>query len=364
LIIDSVTKELAGTYTCQDLSSSEKPLSAELIVLEDHPSCKMNTSTQGVAINIPVLFSCGVSFVGNLAPVMKWTDELGQEIDMTFVHSNSSSLETGVIMTAAMPQLRSLTCRTYFQEPPVLPPAPILPAMNAPNYTSSWTSPVVETVYVKDCAEIKSLHSDVGNGVYFVKLTSDLDLTKVYCDMITAGGGWTVFQRRIFGSELFYRPWSEYAEGFGDVAGEFWLGNDNLNSLTVSEQYRLRVDLGDWQGEYRFAQYDNFRVATLTDKYRLAQLGRYSGDAGDAMTYHLGMQFSTYDDDNDAHNDINCAEGAHGGWWYRDCHNSNLNGEYNNTATAQGNTWYQWLGHEYPLRFTEMKIRPVTFSKH
>ena len=34
------------------------------------------------------------------------------------------------------------------------------------------------------------------------------------------------------------------------------------------------------------------------------------------------MKFSTYDVDNDIHNDINvnCASMASGGWWYRSCY--------------------------------------------
>ena len=57
-------------------------------------------------------------------------------------------------------------------------------------------------------------------------------------------------------------------------------GNDNLAALTGAKQYVLRVDLGDWDNNRRWAEYDNFRVLGAADKYQLFNLGAYSGDAG------------------------------------------------------------------------------------
>ena len=77
---------------------------------------------------------------------------------------------------------------------------------------------------------------------------------QVLCDMTTNGGGWTVFQRRLNGSVDFYRDWSSYKNGFGDLHDEFWLGNDNLHRLTAAGSVSLRVDLEDFEGNITYAE--------------------------------------------------------------------------------------------------------------
>ena len=57
-------------------------------------------------------------------------------------------------------------------------------------------------------------------------------------------------------------------------------GNDNLHLMTSGRRQRLRVDLADWEGNTRYAEYDNFAVGSAGEKYRLASLGTYTGTAG------------------------------------------------------------------------------------
>ena len=47
----------------------------------------------------------------------------------------------------------------------------------------------------------------------------------------------------------------------------------------------LRVDLEDFEGNIRYAEYATFKVADQTDKYRIV-IGGYSGTAGDGMNEH------------------------------------------------------------------------------
>ena len=92
---------------------------------------------------------------------------------------------------------------------------------------------------------------------------------EVFCDVTADGGGWTVFQRRLNGSVNFYLDWESYKNGFGDLNGEFWLGNDNLQRLTATDKVLLRVDLQDFDGNITYAEYTTFKVADEADKYRV-----------------------------------------------------------------------------------------------
>jgi len=50
--------------------------------------------------------------------------------------------------------------------------------------------------------------------------------------------------------------------------------------LTSDKRQRLRVDLGDFEGNTSYAEYDNFVVDSAKAKYRLDALGTYNGTAG------------------------------------------------------------------------------------
>ena len=87
-----------------------------------------------------------------------------------------------------------------------------------------------------------------------------------------------MFQKRKDGSVDFFRDWSQYKKGFGNLKnGELWLGLDKIHRLTNSERVKLRVDLEDWNGNTAHAEYDNFAVSNEATKYKL-NLGTYSGE--------------------------------------------------------------------------------------
>uniref|UniRef100_A0A8C1K6V8 Tenascin XB n=1 Tax=Cyprinus carpio TaxID=7962 RepID=A0A8C1K6V8_CYPCA len=180
----------------------------------------------------------------------------------------------------------------------------------------------------------------------------------VYCDMETDGGGWTVFQRRKDGKMNFFRSWHEYSNGFGALDGEFWLGNEKLHNFTKMSPMTLRVDLRAGE-ESVYAHYSSFSIDNAKKHYTIRVSG-YSGTAGDSLTYHNGRPFSTRDRDPQPFI-TRCAMSYRGGWWYKNCHEANLNGLYNTNTNQQGVIWTEWKGKDFSIPFTEMKFRPASF---
>ncbi|XP_061122568.1 fibrinogen C domain-containing protein 1-like isoform X2 [Syngnathus typhle] len=212
----------------------------------------------------------------------------------------------------------------------------------------------------RDCSDVMAAGKSQ-SGVYSIFIGSDS--FEAYCDMWQDGGGWTVIQRRKDGSVDFFRGWNDYRKGFGDLAGEHWLGLQNIHALTASGAYQLRIDLTTYDGRNYYALYNKFSVGQNSldpekDGYPLLVSG-YSGNAGNKFNLS-GFKFTTKDRDQD-HRGGNCADERKGAWWYGACAFSNLNGLYKATGTCDETNavWYDLGGSDTKcLRFVEMKIRP------
>lgn len=160
---------------------------------------------------------------------------------------------------------------------------------------------------------------DQKQGNVFIRIAPNVEPFSVHCEQEERGGGWLVIAHRFDGSEDFNRDWNDYKTGFGSQNSEFFIGLDKLHLLTTSDNYELLITMRSQSGEKRFAVYDEFVIDDENGKYRLYVLGAYSGDAGDALRYHSGKKFTTYDQDNDD-NGQNCARTHAGAWWYgREC---------------------------------------------
>ncbi|XP_052890605.1 angiopoietin-related protein 1-like [Anopheles moucheti] len=199
----------------------------------------------------------------------------------------------------------------------------------------------------------------VKTGVYkvYVNITKSM---YVLCSLDFGQNAWTVIQNRFDGSETFFRPWKHYQLGFGYYGyGEYWLGLENIFTMMSGRDYELLVLLEDFDGKFAYAKYKYFRIEGEKDDYKLAKLHGYVGNAGNSLQFAEGMKFSTYDRDNDKSAQENCAHEHHGGWWYKACGDSNLNGAYRKEYSHDqtGMFWKEFRGLYYSLKRSRIMIR-------
>ena len=117
----------------------------------------------------------------------------------------------------------------------------------------------------KDCLELKQ--RGFGDGVYFIN-NGGRNKKKVYCDMTTDGGGWIVIQKRFDGSVDFNRPWVDYKNGFGDVYGEYWLGNEFVYQYTKANPFtEIRMEAVAFDGVKKSAKLKKFKLGDESSKY-------------------------------------------------------------------------------------------------
>ena len=182
---------------------------------------------------------------------------------------------------------------------------------------------------VKSCCDLRIYPpARVPSGVYKMSMGT-FGTAKVYCDMTTADGGWIVIQRNRKDSPVsFNRNWREYVDGFGGLCAEFWYGLESLYQLTKSGQWEMRVDFTKEDGSLSYIQYNQFKVGSASEKYKLT-VGGYIGGDGDYFTTGNhpanGKMFTTLDNDNDLWSSGNCAVSWRSGWWFHGCFDINPN---------------------------------------
>ena len=215
---------------------------------------------------------------------------------------------------------------------------------------------LIDKVYTS-CKE--AMQNGITNDRQIIMKAGSAPPTSVYCDMTTDGGGWTVIQRRVDNSTDFNRTWDVYKAGFGDPLKNFWIGLENIYSMTNEGKRTLRIELKHMDGDQGFAKYANFKITSELGKYAVVNLGSFEGTIGDSMSTSLNDKFSTWDQDNDDDSGANCATMRGGPWWYGHCSKARLNSLFpwdQGHTSKQGNKWITWKT-DRKLVFTEMKLR-------
>uniref|UniRef100_A0A3Q3DVH0 Angiopoietin-related protein 4-like n=1 Tax=Hippocampus comes TaxID=109280 RepID=A0A3Q3DVH0_HIPCM len=222
------------------------------------------------------------------------------------------------------------------------------------------------TGFAQDCHDL-FVRGQRTSGIYTIQAQNSQPFN-VLCEMTTEGG-WTVIQKRLDGSENFNHLWESYQKGFGSLNGEFWLGLENIHTISEQGQYLLQVELTDSTGESHANLY-RVQIDGKEKNYalHLEQNSTSGAQGGSLMTGAAGLPFSTADRDNDLAADVNCAELHSGGWWFSSCGASNLNGKYPRRPgpvrwQPRRMFWTNTMGQKNSLSTTLMKLAPISISQ-
>ncbi|XP_065057733.1 uncharacterized protein LOC135685665 [Rhopilema esculentum] len=335
LHIVAITEKDAGKIQCIASNIFGNDIAETLLDVHTRPKVFLSSEKVIGKTGVSLKVDCRVS--GNPVPKIIWKKAHGRNNAETILSQNGS------------------TATLEFKEP-TWKDAGFYSCLGLNMLGVDKGNLLVEIAEKTDCSVLKRRGQDK-DGIYWINPDWGNQF-KVYCDMTTAGGGWTVIQRRFDGSEDFFRDWSGYKLGFGKLDREFWLGNDKIHRLTKRTDMKLRFELQAKDGDKAFAEYHTFMIDEEKSKY-MAHVSGYRGTAGDSFSRVNKMHFSTRDRDYDTAGH-SCAISYHGAWWYGACHASNLNGKYLNgshSSYADGINWHTFKGHYDSLVKTEMKIK-------
>uniref|UniRef100_A0A8C6TEB1 Angiopoietin-like 5 n=1 Tax=Neogobius melanostomus TaxID=47308 RepID=A0A8C6TEB1_9GOBI len=237
----------------------------------------------------------------------------------------------------------------------------------------------------RDCSDIKenliAVVPKIPSGIYIIHPeNTDSSFEVSFLEMDYMGGGWTVMQRRSDGLTDFKRSWIDYSDGFGNLAGEHWLGLKKVFHILSQKdtRFQLHIALVSKDDVTSYASYDDFHLDNETQFYGI-HLGRYAGSAGDAFRGYEQEQnqdtapFSASDVDNDGCNPscslgnltVESCSALHNqtGWWFNQCGRANLNGSPEHTESNQRTSilWDTWRQNGVPhvIKTVTMKIRRI-----
>ena len=106
---------------------------------------------------------------------------------------------------------------------------------------SKYTCIIICTLFSSGCRHLheRNWQTHVLMLIRRADIHATLDITNtLLCD-----DQWTIIQRRVNGNVSFDRPWDDYAAGFGDLDGSFWIGLQLIHTITSSDSNQLHIYL-------------------------------------------------------------------------------------------------------------------------
>lgn len=308
----------SGEVALETENDSDSKLLKKLLARLNQPCKKTNqflevlvTKTDNIENNTLKIISTKGNNLQAVCDTQKNDDAVEKAVQILIAHSNSRERERNLAINRQFKEQEEhfeWMLNTYLPQ-------------YCQNYNAANTSPSRTQIFTTkvSCEELE----DNGKyGLYIVGPKRDLNiLSKDYknrlCE-IREDGKWTVIQKRgdQYIPQNFSLSWEEYKNGFGNLEGDFWFGNEFIFNLTNEKQMVLRIELEDFDGNKAWAQYDMFRIGSEREGYKL-MIGSYIGNASDSFSSHNNSLFSTYDRKNDAAPECcPCAPSFGGGWWF------------------------------------------------
>ncbi|XP_066914253.1 ficolin-1-like isoform X2 [Clytia hemisphaerica] len=203
--------------------------------------------------------------------------------------------------------------------------------------------------FVSDVENCKDIYAKghLQNGIYAIKLSSGV-YQPIRCNMVNQDeGGWTIVLRRISGIVPFDKNWETFKSGFGSLDTEFYIGNERFHQLTQNGTQKFFIKMVLRGGNVRNMIFDEVRIGSEAEKYSLnigdAMTGSYVTSGGKLKNQNDGKKFTTYDQDNDNADNVNCSHNNENlGWWYQQCGAVNLHGVW--SYTNGGSPGIRWGG--------------------
>uniref|UniRef100_A0A1Q3F8J8 Putative salivary secreted angiopoietin n=1 Tax=Culex tarsalis TaxID=7177 RepID=A0A1Q3F8J8_CULTA len=235
--------------------------------------------------------------------------------------------------------------------PPLIPTTPTTTEATE----ATTTTPEDNNVY-RRCSE-----APPRSGVYWLQ-RQDGTLFRAFCEQERFGGGLLVFQSRLDGSVDFNRSWSEFVDGFGDPAGEYWLGLETLHQ-TAPNATELIVAIKNYSDVEAYERYPSFWINPLNTNYTIRFTEQGTGTAGDALYQYFSEQFLTYDNISNGKYQ-GCISELASAFWHYGCNSqiprNNLNGIYGLGRGTQGIWWgtfgNQTVQNTSPLKTVQMMV--------
>lgn len=130
---------------------------------------------------------------------------------------------------------------------------------------------------MKDCSQVRK-HGPSESAYYSLHLGRP-QVLRIYCDLSSSDGPWTVIQRRTYNTpptDYASKTWGNYRDGFGESESNFWLGNKYIHELTKTPQ-RLKIILHTADFNIYEAIYEDFTIGDEASKFVL-NFGTYTGE--------------------------------------------------------------------------------------